>query len=61
VPLSDAMARLVGPRRPPLGLLCEPHPGSSGWDALHAASQDPFNPTHINLPLQVLLGRDTVA
>jgi hypothetical protein len=49
VPLSEAMARLVGPGRPPLGLLCEPHSGGSGWDALHAAAQDPFSPTHILL------------
>jgi len=53
VPLSEAMARLVGPGRPPQGLLCEPHPDTPGWTLLNEAARDPFNP--INL---LLLGRD---
>ncbi|MCR0984355.1 EAL domain-containing protein [Roseomonas populi] len=44
---EEATARLVGPGRPPLGLLCEPQPEERGWGALHAAAQDPFSPTRV--------------
>ncbi|WP_338661724.1 EAL domain-containing protein [Pararoseomonas sp. SCSIO 73927] len=46
---EEAAARLVGPGRPPLGLLCEPQPEERGWGALHAAAQDPFSPTRVLL------------
>ena len=49
VALAEAMARLVGPGRPPLALLCEAQPDSAGWRALQAAAQDPFSPTRLLL------------
>nr|WP_245215892.1 EAL domain-containing protein [Pararoseomonas baculiformis] len=43
------MARLVGPHRPPLGLLCEPQPDAPAWSSFQAAAQDPFSPTQLLL------------
>ncbi|HEY8613306.1 MAG TPA: EAL domain-containing protein [Roseomonas sp.] len=45
VALSEAVALLVGPGRPPSGLLCEPQPEVAGWSVLQEAAHDPFNPT----------------
>jgi EAL domain-containing protein (putative c-di-GMP-specific phosphodiesterase class I) len=50
---AEALARLVGPGRRPLGLLCEPQPEENGWGALQAVTQDPFNPVR-----HLFLGRD---
>jgi EAL domain-containing protein (putative c-di-GMP-specific phosphodiesterase class I) len=47
VPLAEAMARLVGPGRPLLGLICEPHPELPGWQVLREAAQDPFSPIQV--------------
>ncbi|SHK15602.1 EAL domain, c-di-GMP-specific phosphodiesterase class I (or its enzymatically inactive variant) [Roseomonas rosea] len=45
VAIPEAMALLVGPGRPPLGLLCEAQPEEDGWRALQDAARDPFSPT----------------
>lgn len=49
VALPEAMARLLGPGHPPLGLLCEPQPDLPGWPALRAAAEDPLGHARILL------------
>ena len=39
---SEALARLVGPGRQPLGLLCEAQPEAPGWGTLRMVAEDPF-------------------
>lgn len=50
---GEALARLVGPGRQPLGLFCEAQPEALGWTTLRAVAEDPFGDADV-----VLLGGD---
>ena len=47
VPPDAALAMIVGPGRPPIGVLCEERPDLPGLEALRALADDPFGETWV--------------